>query len=120
MDEVQELSQAVWDFCESRGCDKRTTYLVSLSVEEMAGNIITHGFKGDKRPHSIDVRLLIKGEDIILRIRDDCLIFDPVQQLSLYSEENKTHHMGLRMIINSARDTQYTCILKLNNLVIKI
>ena len=119
-EEVQELSEAVWEFCESRGCDKRTTYLVSLSVEEMAGNIIDHGFSKDKRNHSIDVRLLIKGEDIILRIRDDCLIFDPVKQLLLYSEEEPTHHMGLRMIIGSARDTQYTCILKLNNLIIKV
>ena len=119
MEEVTELSREVWSFCERHGCDPRRRYLMSLSVEEMVGNVIQHGFSGDKRKHSVDVRILKKGEDYIVRIRDDCFYFDPLKGLQLYSPEDPAHHMGLSMIIKTAKSVQYTCILKLNNLVIR-
>ncbi|MBR6007208.1 MAG: ATP-binding protein, partial [Clostridia bacterium] len=96
MDEVAALSRSVWDFCETHGCDGRRKYLMSLAVEEMAGNVIEHGFTKDRKHHSIDVRILKKDDEYILRIRDDCIIFDPVKQLELYSDDEPAHHMGLR------------------------
>ena len=120
MDEVTRLSQEVWSFCEKFGCDSRRRYLMSLSVEEMAGNVIRHGFSGDGKKHSIDVRILKKGEDYIVRIRDDCFYFDPIKGLQLFSTEDPSHHIGLHMIIKTAKSVQYTCILKLNNLVIRV
>ena len=82
--------------------------------------MIEHGFSKDKRNHSIDVRIIHKGEDYIIRIRDDCLIFDPVSQLKLYSDDDTAHHIGLRMIIRTAKNVRYTSFLRLNNLFIKI
>ena len=120
MTEVAKLSQEVWGFCEAYGCDDRRKYLMSLAVEEMAGNVIEHGFSKDKKNHSIDVRIIHKGEDYIIRIRDDCLIFDPVSQLKLYSDDDPAHHIGLRMIIRTAKNVRYTSFLRLNNLFIKI
>ena len=118
--EVNRLSQDVWDFCSEHGCSDSKTYLVSLSVEEMVGNVIQHGFNRDKHKHSVDVRVIKKDEDIILRVRDDCTVFDPVKQLELYSEKDKKHHIGIRMIIRSAKSVQYTCVLKLNNLLVRV
>ena len=120
MAEVTDLSQEVWSFCDRHGCDPRRRLLMSLSVEEMAGNVIQHGFSGDQKKHSIDIRVLKKGEDYIVRIRDDCFFFDPVKRLELFSPEDPANHVGLRMIINTAKYIQYTCILKLNNLVIRV
>lgn len=50
----------------------------------------------------------------------DCLIFDPVRQVRLLSDEDPTYHIGLRMIATLAKDIQYTCVLKLNNILVKI
>ena len=119
MEEVNALSVAVGDFCAQHGCDPRRRYLMSLSVEEMAGNVIQHGFV-DGKPHSVDVRVLKKGEDYLLRIRDDCLIFDPTNQVQLFSDSDPAHHIGLRMILGMARDIRYTCVMKLNNLLVRI
>ena len=118
--EVQELSRSVWRFCDEHGCDARRRYLLSLSVEEMAGNVIEHGFVKDKKRHSLDVRVLKKGEDYILRIRDDCAAFDPIKRLSLDPDAEPAHHIGLRMIINTAKEVDYLNILKLNNLLVRI
>ena len=120
MKDVTRLTRAVWKFCQAHGCDTYRRYHMALAVEEMCGNIIEHGFNKDKRDHSIDVRVLKKGDDYILRIRDNCLIFDPVKQLEMYSENDIMHHPGIRIIVGLSKEFRYTCILKLNNLLIRI
>lgn len=119
MDGVMELTDAVWNFCEMHGCDTSRRNHIVLSVEELAGNMIQHGFT-DSKPHCIEVRVLKKGDGYYVRFRNDCLIFDPVRQVQLLSDEDPTYHIGLRMIFAIARDIQYTCVLKLNNILVKI
>ena len=116
---VIELYHAARDFCKAHGCDERRRYLIGLAVEELATNTIQTGFRPGKH-NTIDMRIVKQGDDYILRVRDDCIIFDPVKQLQLYDKNVPLHHMGLRMAIASARDVQYTTILKLNNLMLKI
>ena len=120
MDEVVELSRKVHSFCESHGCDERRACHMSLAGEEMARNIVQHGFPHDKRKHSVEIRVLKKGEDYVLRIWDDCFIFDPVGQLTMFSDDDLKHHFGLRLIIRIAKEVRYTSILKLNNLYVRI
>ena len=119
MGDVMQLTDAVWKFCDTHGCDSATRNHLVLSVEELAGNVIHHGF-ADGRPHCIEVRILKKSSGYYCRFRDDCLIFDPVRQVRLLSDEDPTYHIGLRMIAAIAKDIQYTCVLKLNNILVKI
>ena len=119
MDEVMQLTDAVWNFCELHGCDSAKRNHLALSVEELAGNMIRHGFT-DGKPHCIEARVLKKPTGYYVRFRNDCLIFDPVKQVQLLSEEDPTYHIGLRMIAGLATDIQYTCVLKLNNILVKI
>lgn len=118
-EQVIELYQATLDFCTAHGCDERRTYFISLAVEELATNTVQTGFRPGKN-NTIDMRILKKGDDYILRIRDDYEVFDPVKQLQLYDKNVPLHHMGLRMAIESAREVQYTSVLKLNNLMLKV
>ena len=119
MDGVMQLADAVWNFCELHGCDSATRNHLVLSVEELAGNMIRYGFT-DGKPHCIEARILKKPGGYYVRFRNDCLIFDPVRQVKLLSDEDPTYHIGLRMIAGLARDIQYTCVLKLNNILVKI
>ena len=119
MDEVMQLTDAVWNFCELHGCDSTRRNHLALSVEELAGNMIRHGFT-DGKPHCIEARVLKKPAGYYVRFRNDCLIFDPVKQVQLLSDEDPTYHIGLRMIAGLANDIQYTCVLKLNNILVKI
>ena len=119
MEDVMQLTDKVWDFCELHSCDSNIKTKLVLSVEEMAGNAIHHGF-ADGKAHCIEVRILKKGDGYYARFRDDCLIFDPIRQIKLLSDEDPTHHIGLRMISAIAKDIQYTCVLRLNNILVKI
>jgi anti-sigma regulatory factor (Ser/Thr protein kinase) len=119
MEEVMALTDSIWKFCDEHGCDITRRNHLALSVEELAGNMIQHGFT-DGKPHCIEARVLKKGDGYYVRFRNDCLIFDPLKQLRLLSDEDPTYHIGLRMIANLAREIQYTCVLKLNNILVKI
>lgn len=120
MSQVTDISEAVWDFCESHGCDRRRKYYMSLAVEEITKNIIQYGFhRKILSRNSIDIRVMRKEDDYILRIRDNCLIFDPQKQDKLLEHEDPMRHIGLRMIFQLGGEIRYTCILKLNNLWIK-
>ena len=53
MEEVTALSQDVYNFCMTHGCDERRAYHMSLAIEEMAGNVVKHGFVHDNRKHNV-------------------------------------------------------------------
>ena len=93
--------------------------LISLSIEEIVNNIIEYGFTKDKERHSINVRILFKEKQRVIRIRDNCLSFDPVEYLKLHqTEEDPAAHIGIRMIMKMVKDANYVNSLGLNNLTL--
>ena len=118
--EVVTVSRKVQDFCLERGIDQRRSYLAGLSMEEMAGNIVEHGFEKDNRKHYVDIRVVHKNDDVILRIKDDCIPFDPGERSRMASDDDITRNIGIKMIFRMARDVQYQNILGLNVLTIRI
>ena len=74
--EVLGLSERTQNFCETNGINERRSMFAGICIEEMAGNIVDYGF-GDGQKHFVDVRVIVKGEQIIIRMRDDCRPFDP-------------------------------------------
>ncbi len=108
-------------FCQENGIEKGRAENLSLCVEEMAMNIMEHGFS-DGKPHVIDIRFLIKEDELILRIRDDCVPFDPLEQYDmLRSEEgNRLKNIGIKLTVKHSRDIQYYSVSGTNNLIIRI
>ncbi len=86
-------------------------------MEEMAGNIVEHGFT-DKKTHIVDIRVVNRADGLLLRIKDDCRAFDPKEKLALIDPEDVTHNIGLRMTQRLAKDLSYSNILGLNVLTI--
>lgn len=121
MDEVMEVSQKVSEFCRNRKIDERRTYLSGLFMEEMAGNVVDHGFHQDKKKHhSVGIRVVHKGDDVILRIKDDCEPFNPEERKDIIDSKDETKNMGIRMVYKLARKVEYQNILGLNVLTIRI
>ncbi len=120
IDEVVQISKAVQDFCLAKGIDKRRAYLAGLSLEEMAGNVVEHGFTKDRKKHSVDVRVVHKDDDVILRIKDDCIPFDPSERLQMVDGKDPAKNIGIRMVYKIAQDINYQNILGLNVLTMRI
>ena len=119
-EDVVSVAEQVQAFCTDRGIDARRAYLAGLSMEEMAGNIVDHGFTKDRKRHSVDVRVVHKDGDVILRIKDDCVPFDPGERQTIAAGDDITKNIGIRMVFKMAQDVQYQNILGLNVLTIRI
>ena len=119
MEEVTSLSERLWTFCREKGLDVRRANLTSLAAEEMAGNIVLHGFSDGKR-HDLDVRVICKNGEMILTLRDDCDPFDPKERFQYLDSDDPAANIGLRMTMRLAREVSYSSAMKLNNLIIRI
>ena len=121
MTEVIGMSRLAGLFCEENGIDKRRAQHLALCIEELGGNIIRHGFN-DGKPHSIDIRILVKDEELILRVRDDCRPFNPLEryELTQQQKEDPAKNIGIRLVVGSCRDIQYLSTMSTNNLIIKL
>ena len=117
--EVMGLSERTQNFCEGCGVDNRRSMFAGICIEEMAGNIVDYGFYEDKK-HFVDVRVIVKGEQIIIRIRDDCRPFNPKKWAEIHNPKDPVAHIGIRLVKNISTEFDYVNVLKLNNLIIKI
>ena len=113
------VSEDLIAFCKSRGVDHRTAGRLGLAAEELITNTIEHGSE-DGKPHYIDVRAIYGQEGVKLIVRDDCSPFDPKERFRYLADDDPATNIGLRIIMNMARDLSYTSAMKLNNLTIKV
>ncbi len=120
MEDVTHTSEEVQRFCESRHIGRKQAFYSALCLEEMAGNVVRHGFTHDKRSHSAAVRVVRMEESIVLRIRDDCIPFDPEEMRNLVSAEDAVGNIGIRMVYKIADEVNYQNLLGLNVLTITI
>ena len=106
------------DFCRERGEDDRTCSFIALCIEEMANNIVLHGFTKDKKEHSVDIRLTFRDGRRVIRIRDNCVTFDPLNYFELHSNDDPMSHIGIRMVMKTVKSANYVNSLGLNNLTL--
>ncbi len=121
LEDVVTISKAAQDFCLERCIDSRRAFVASLAMEEMAGNIVEHGFVKDKKKHSVSIRLVHKDKDVILRIRDDCVSFDPKARAAASGDGgDPAKNVGIKMVYGMAKDVNWQSIFGMNVLTIKI
>ncbi|MBQ6622226.1 MAG: ATP-binding protein [Mogibacterium sp.] len=99
---------------------EKRAYLAGLALEEMAGNVIEHGFSKDSKNHTVDVRVVHKDDDVILRIKDDCIAFDPGTMNRIAQDDDRFSNIGIRMVFGMAQEVKYQNILGMNALTIRI
>ena len=117
-EEAAEASVRAAEFCKAHGESPRSSMLISLCVEEMVNNIVEHGFRKDRTDQSVDVRILFKDGRRVIRIRDNCVNFDPVEYLKLHESDDPAAHIGIRMVMKMVKKANYVNSLGLNNLTL--
>ena len=119
MKEVMEISSGIYKFGRGKEIDEHVLNQMSLCIEEMAGNIVQHAFKsGEKR--WLDMVVVNKKDTILIQMRDNGKLFDPVNYCKEQIQENPEEHIGIRMIQSIAQRFEYRRSIGLNNLVIEL
>ena len=129
LSEVSDIACRIEEFCISRGIDKHRSALSGLAMEEMAGNVVTHGFGSDPNSgYSADIKVMCRNGEVTLRLRDNCRPFNPSDAMKisesgqdfLNSAKDVQYHIGIRLAFGISKYVQYKNILGLNVLIVKI
>lgn len=120
LDEVVQTAERVQTFCENHGTDLRTAHFSALCMEEMSANVIKHGFNKDNKKHDVNVRAVWKSGDVMLRIKDDCVPFDPKERAEQVCGDDPVRNLGVRVVTRLADEITYQNMLGLNVLTIRL
>jgi anti-sigma regulatory factor (Ser/Thr protein kinase) len=110
------ISDEIIKFCiKNKISPKRANY-AGLIAEELTANIVRFG-KEKKTKSFIDIRLSISKNEIVLRIRDDGVPFNPVLYIKKQGAENS---IGLNLVNKMAKKFDYTYALNFNNTAVLV
>lgn len=119
MEEVIDVSKKVQEHCIAEGIDSKKAYMAGLCCEEVAANIIEHGFsKSKRRNKSIDMFIDTDRGDVRIRIKDNAVPFDP--HIKLQNNDDPTKNIGIKMVSKLAKDMEYQNTFGLNVLMITL
>ena len=119
--DVTQTASSVEKYCAGHGITGRTGTYAALCLEEIAGNIVNHGFGADRMKHHIEVRVVIMDTCVVLRIKDDCIPFNPKEWYDMVSaKKDPTANIGIRLVYGLAKVVFYQNLLGLNVLTIKL
>ena len=111
-----DISNQIIDFCTLNGVNKSGAMKIGIAVEEMSVNISSYGHK--THTGSIDILVRIRKDELILRLRDDGIPFDP----TLYQPEEKNTFAvgGIEVVRRLAKEINYSRPLGFNVNIITI
>ena len=84
-----------------------------------AGNVVDHGFTKDEKDYMAEAHVVYKDGNIMLRIKDDCIPFDPMERAAMFDPDDPFRNMGLKMVIDLAKEITYQNMVGLNVLTIR-
>lgn len=116
LEEMKRFVMEAEQFCLDLKEDEHTSRHIALCIEEIASNVIRHGFAADRKEHHLSVRLLGKEDRWVLRFRDDCRAFDPLE----LPPERMQQALGIRLALAMAEKANYTYSMNMNNLTLQL
>ncbi len=127
---ITGASESITDFCSSNGLNRKQTMAIHLAIEEMLVSIHTHALPSDASL-TMNVRLLIWEDIVVMRIRNSGKAFNPIeyyeQQKAKQSGEDEmddldmlSDSLGIKMIVGLASSVDYRCTFGVNNITVII
>lgn len=118
MNDVSETSKKAMEFCLQHDYPQNTSYHVRLCVEEMTANVLMHGFEGSNDYYA-DIRIVLRNGDLTVRIRDNCLEFDPRKRIDLFDPTHPENNIGIHIVSKIARQIDYYNNAGINTVIMK-
>ena len=84
-------------------------------MEELCLGIIKERFETDPKKHTIELRVVHKGEDIFMSLKDDCKPFNPKERSELVNpQDDSPKSISIRVFMGIVKDTEYRLTLGFN------
>jgi anti-anti-sigma factor len=108
LSQLETVNAAVADYLAAHPVPERAAYAVNLAIEELIVNVLQYAYIDDD-PHVIDIELGIEGNQIVLRIVDDGMPFDPRKgpTLNVHAEDYENGGLGLILVLDMVDVLKY-------------
>ena len=114
-------SEQVVLFCRGHKLDEKKAMLAGLCTEELTTNVIKHGASQSHIPGASDLRVVIDGSDVIVRLRDDGRPFNLMELTDLIErDKGKEKGTGIRIMLGTASNISYYRTYGMNTTIIRI
>ena len=112
------IAHLLVEYCLKNGVERKTANAVGIAGEELVERIASQPQKG-KGISYIDIYLIRNNDELILRVRDDGDLFNPVEA-PLDGGEDGLDVSGLMLIKSLAKEISYSRVLNMNNTIVEI
>ena len=112
--DAESASVRMINLCRENGLEERYANYFGIAVEEMRTNIARYAYK-DKES-AADIFLGIDKKELLLRIRDNGVIFNPTE----FVDDGGTEITGLKFLKMLPVKAEYNRVLGFNNTIISI
>jgi serine/threonine-protein kinase RsbW len=108
LSELEGLNAELAQFLDVHGVPHRAAYAVNLAIDELVVNVMEYAYVDDDT-HLIDIELVVKGDQVILRIVDDGRPFDPRTgpALDVHAENREVGRLGLVLVLDMVDALKY-------------
>lgn len=114
-------SEQVVLFCRGHKIEDRRCFLAGICVEELTTNAIEHGIKTHNGIKTADIRVVIDGDDVIIRLRDGGCAFNLKNFAKrLEKDDNLETGIGIKIMLTSAKSVSYYRTYGMNTTIIKV
>ena len=80
LESLSAIAKYVMAAASAAGLDKKASYRLRLAVDEIATNIITHGYEESGREGEVEIQAKIDEKSLTLWIEDTGEAYDPTQK----------------------------------------
>ena len=118
IEDVVRESERTYNFCLEHHAGSRAAFLSALFVEEMTGNVVEHAKRKGDDDICVNYRLFVDHDRICFNIMDLGDRFDPAAFYRMYHNDSPEKHLGIKMVMNMAKEICYYNTYRSNNLTI--
>ncbi|MDB5240900.1 MAG: anti-sigma regulatory factor [Spirosoma sp.] len=114
LDSLEDIRQVVKEESQRVKLSKKATYNLLLAVDEIATNIIVHGYEETGTQGTVDLIIEHTDGQLSVILEDDATPFDPLKRelpkedfFSMPLEERPIGGMGIHLTINGVDEFRY-------------
>jgi anti-sigma regulatory factor (Ser/Thr protein kinase) len=112
LDSLEPLVQYVLSAAAEAGLDRKASYRLRLAVDEIATNIITHGYADANLDGDVVVQASVGDEQLVITLEDWAPAFDPRTQehpdhMDKPSHERPIGGLGVFLALESVDGLEY-------------
>ncbi len=111
LESLQEIRKHVQAAAAEAGLDKKDAYRLALAVDEIATNIVTHGYAEAGREGTVGVTTSADDDRLTVTLEDNGVAFDPTSapqpNLTQPVDERKVGGMGVYLAIRGVDGFRY-------------